>query len=136
MIEWLEHHRELDAVDACMLCSTAANLRISEIVGAPNWVVSLHMPLDIFKMNQTFHHDVDAALPTAGLRAVGHHCSRFFALADRLPTALQGTGSCLSCGVEKNNASASAMSSGCVSGAACPAPGTSRRVALGTCSHT
>ncbi len=27
----------------------AANLRISEIVDAPNWLVSLHFPLDIFR---------------------------------------------------------------------------------------
>ena len=35
--------------DAYLLCSTAANLRISEIVYAPNWVVSLHFPLYIFR---------------------------------------------------------------------------------------
>jgi acetamidase/formamidase len=49
MIEWLGNHRGLDAADAYMLCSTAGNLRISEIVDAPNWVVSLHFPLDIFE---------------------------------------------------------------------------------------
>jgi acetamidase/formamidase len=49
MIEWLGNYRGLDAADAYMLCSTAGHLRISEIVDAPNWVVSLHFPLDIFQ---------------------------------------------------------------------------------------
>lgn len=49
MIEWLQANRGLGASDAYLLCSTAANLRISEIVDAPNWVVSLHFPLGIFR---------------------------------------------------------------------------------------
>ena len=49
MIEWLGTNRGLEPADAYLLCSTAANLRISEIVNAPNWVVSLHFPLDIFR---------------------------------------------------------------------------------------
>ena len=48
MIEWLGENRGLEPADAYLLCSTAANLRISEIVDAPNWVVSLYFPLDIF----------------------------------------------------------------------------------------
>jgi acetamidase/formamidase len=32
------------AVDAYMLCSTCADLRISEIVDQPNWVVSFYFP--------------------------------------------------------------------------------------------
>jgi len=49
MIDWLGANRGLDPADAYLLCSTAAHLRISEIVDAPNWVVSLHFPLGIFR---------------------------------------------------------------------------------------
>jgi acetamidase/formamidase len=49
MIEWLGVNRGLEPADAYLLCSTAANLRISEVVDAPNWLVSLHFPLDIFR---------------------------------------------------------------------------------------
>jgi acetamidase/formamidase len=34
---------------AYSLCSVAADLRISEIVDAPNWIVSAYMPLSIFR---------------------------------------------------------------------------------------
>ena len=36
------------AVEAYMLCSVCADLRISEIVDQPNWVVSLYMPRIVF----------------------------------------------------------------------------------------
>ncbi len=41
-----EHH--LTPVDAYMLCSVCADLRISEIVDQPNWVVSLYFPRLVF----------------------------------------------------------------------------------------
>lgn len=47
MIEWLGHHHGLTPVDAYLLCSAIADLRIREIVDAPNWVVSLDLPLDV-----------------------------------------------------------------------------------------
>ena len=31
-----------------MLCSVTADLKISEIVDAPNWIVSAYFPLSIF----------------------------------------------------------------------------------------
>jgi formamidase len=34
----------IDPVDAYLLLSLAADLRVSEIVDMPNWVVSLHIP--------------------------------------------------------------------------------------------
>ncbi|WP_068109222.1 acetamidase/formamidase family protein [Tropicimonas marinistellae] len=40
--------RSIAAEDAYMLCSVAADLRISEIVDAPNWVVSCVIPRSIF----------------------------------------------------------------------------------------
>jgi acetamidase/formamidase len=34
---------------AYLLCSVAADLKISEIVDAPNWIVTAYMPLSIFQ---------------------------------------------------------------------------------------
>jgi acetamidase/formamidase len=34
----------MNAVDAYMLCSVCGDLRISEIVDQPNWVVSFYFP--------------------------------------------------------------------------------------------
>jgi acetamidase/formamidase len=39
---------DLTPVDACMLCSVCADLRISSIVDRPNWVVSLYFPRLVF----------------------------------------------------------------------------------------
>lgn len=49
MIDWLGDNHELTRSQAYLLCSTAADLMISEIVDAPNWIVSAYMPLSIFK---------------------------------------------------------------------------------------
>ncbi len=49
MIEWLADRHGLGWEQAYALCSVAANLQISEIVDAPNWVVSAQMPLSIFR---------------------------------------------------------------------------------------
>ncbi|MCY4248209.1 MAG: acetamidase/formamidase family protein [Chloroflexi bacterium] len=48
MLEWLTRNRSLTDSQAYCLCSVAGDLKISEIVDAPNWVVSFHMPLSIF----------------------------------------------------------------------------------------
>ena len=48
MIRWLGETKGLSAVDAYMLCSCAGDLKISEVVDQPNWVVSFHMPLAVF----------------------------------------------------------------------------------------
>ncbi len=44
MIDLLAARHALAAADAYMLCSVAGDLRISEIVDQPNWVVSFHLP--------------------------------------------------------------------------------------------
>ncbi len=49
MIEWLGENHGLAPSQAYCLCSAAADLKISEIVDAPNWIVSCYMPLSIFK---------------------------------------------------------------------------------------
>ncbi len=49
MIDLLSARHGLAAVEAYMLCSVAADLRISEIVDQPNWVVSLYFPRLVFE---------------------------------------------------------------------------------------
>ena len=48
MIDWLAATQGISRSQAYMLCSVAGDLKISEIVDAPNWVVSFHMPLAVF----------------------------------------------------------------------------------------
>ena len=48
MIDRLGRQHGLSAVDAYMLCSVCADLRISEIVDQPNWVVGLYFPRVVF----------------------------------------------------------------------------------------
>ncbi|MGM0592253.1 MAG: acetamidase/formamidase family protein [Halobacteriota archaeon] len=48
MIDHLTDRRGLSRHDAYVLCSVAVDLRISEIVNRPNWVVSAHLPEGIF----------------------------------------------------------------------------------------
>lgn len=48
MIELLGRSQGLSAIDAYMLCSVAGDLRISQIVDAPNWTASFHVPRRIF----------------------------------------------------------------------------------------
>jgi amidase len=49
MIDLLCATRGMSAVDAYMLCSTCGDLRISEIVDLPNWVVSFYFPRAVFE---------------------------------------------------------------------------------------
>jgi amidase len=44
MIDLLSARHGMSPVEAYMLCSVCADLRISEIVDQPNWVVSLYVP--------------------------------------------------------------------------------------------
>ncbi|MCA8879359.1 MAG: acetamidase/formamidase family protein [Rhodobacteraceae bacterium] len=48
MVDLLGARHGMAAVDAYMLASTCADLRIPEIVDAPNWVVSFHFPNAVF----------------------------------------------------------------------------------------
>ena len=48
MIELLGSLHGLAAADAYMLCSTCADLRVSEIVDRPNWVVAYYFPKIVF----------------------------------------------------------------------------------------
>ena len=48
MIDWLGREHGLDPLRAYLLCSVAVDLRISEIVDVPNFVVTAHCPLGLF----------------------------------------------------------------------------------------
>jgi acetamidase/formamidase len=47
LIEWLCREARLSAEDAYVLCSVAAELRISQVVDAPNWTVTAFFPLAV-----------------------------------------------------------------------------------------
>ncbi|NBF03080.1 acetamidase [Pseudomonas sp. Fl5BN2] len=47
-IDWLCREHQMPAEQAYMLCSVCGDLRISEIVDAPNWVVSFYFPNVVF----------------------------------------------------------------------------------------
>ncbi|HSK23706.1 MAG TPA: acetamidase/formamidase family protein [Egicoccus sp.] len=49
MIERLGRDHGIDAADAYALCSVAADLRIIEVVDAPNWVVGMDFSLDVLR---------------------------------------------------------------------------------------
>jgi acetamidase/formamidase len=49
MIDLLSQKRAMSAESAYMLCSVCADLRISEIVDRPNWVVSCYLPRLVFE---------------------------------------------------------------------------------------
>ena len=49
MIDWLKQEHGLNDHEALILCSVAMDLKISETVDAPNWLVSACMPLGIFR---------------------------------------------------------------------------------------
>ena len=49
MLEWLEHEHGLGREPAYVLMSAAVELRVSELVDAPNALVSAALPLDVFE---------------------------------------------------------------------------------------
>ncbi|ELY68713.1 acetamidase/formamidase family protein [Natrinema versiforme] len=52
LIDHLEAERGLERREAYMLCSVAVDLKINEVVNAPNWVVSAYLPEGIFPAEQ------------------------------------------------------------------------------------
>lgn len=49
MIDWLCATTQMSAIEAYMLCSVSGDLRISEIVDMPNWVVSFYFPKSVLR---------------------------------------------------------------------------------------
>ena len=48
MIDWLVDERGYTRQQAYAICSVAVDLRISEMVDVPNFIVSAFLPLEIF----------------------------------------------------------------------------------------
>ena len=48
MIEYLGREHGIASIDAYLLCSVACDLKVSEVVDAPNWIVTAYCPLSIF----------------------------------------------------------------------------------------
>lgn len=48
-IDWLQREKGLSREDAYILCSLAADLKISQIVDQPNWGVSAYVSLAVFR---------------------------------------------------------------------------------------
>ncbi|MFN8593816.1 MAG: acetamidase/formamidase family protein [Thermomicrobiales bacterium] len=49
MIAWLTRHHDLTPEEAYVLCCAVLDLKISEIVNPPNWIVAAYLPLGIFQ---------------------------------------------------------------------------------------
>ena len=49
MIEHVAKHHKMSPEQAYCLCGAAVDLKFSEIVDAPNWIVSAYLPLAIFR---------------------------------------------------------------------------------------
>jgi acetamidase/formamidase len=49
LIEWLTQSTHLSADEAYILASVTAELRISQVVDAPNWTVSAFFPLAVLE---------------------------------------------------------------------------------------
>ncbi len=52
MIDYLATEHRLTREQAYCLCGAAVDLKISEIVDVPNWIVSAYLPLGIFRKNK------------------------------------------------------------------------------------
>ena len=48
LIDWVQREHHLSAEDAYLLCSLAADLRISQIVNEPNFCVTATLPISVF----------------------------------------------------------------------------------------
>ncbi|MGE2772563.1 acetamidase/formamidase family protein [Rhodococcus sp. 1.20] len=47
MIEHMSKEYKLDPLDAYLLCSTVVDLKITEVVDTPNWIVSAYLPRSV-----------------------------------------------------------------------------------------
>lgn len=56
MIQYLSDSYDLSPEDAYLLSSLVVDLKISEVVDAPNWIVSAYVPLAIFDQHPGHRH--------------------------------------------------------------------------------
>jgi acetamidase/formamidase len=54
IIDYLSSEHNMTREQAYCLCGAAVDLKISEVVDAPNWIVSAYLPLSIFATRPTF----------------------------------------------------------------------------------
>ena len=64
MIDYLASNYDMTREQAYCLCGAAVDLRISEIVDAPNWIVSAYLPLSIFKKSKPAAKSISRARKT------------------------------------------------------------------------
>jgi acetamidase/formamidase len=64
MIDYLAAEHDMTREQAYCLCGAAVDLKISEIVDAPNWIVSAYLPLSIFKQSQASVKSVSGSKQT------------------------------------------------------------------------
>jgi acetamidase/formamidase len=67
MIDFLAYEHSMTREQAYCLCGAAVDLKISEIVDAPNWIVSAYLPMSIFRSHNVAPKSV-AAKPKAKAR--------------------------------------------------------------------
>lgn len=49
MVDFLVNEHALTREEAYLLCSVAVDLKVSEVVDPPNWIISAYLPLSIFQ---------------------------------------------------------------------------------------
>jgi acetamidase/formamidase len=64
MIDYLASAYDMTREQAYCLCGAAVDLKISEIVDAPNWIVSAYLPLSIFRQRKSATRSVSRAKKT------------------------------------------------------------------------
>lgn len=67
MIDYLASKHDMTREQAYCLCGAAVDLKISEIVDAPNWIVSAYLPLSIFKQSKAASKSTSTAKKTKPL---------------------------------------------------------------------
>ena len=55
MIEYLSEEYQMERWEAYVLSSIVVDLKISEVVDKPNWIVSAHLPQSIFHAHAFIH---------------------------------------------------------------------------------
>jgi len=68
MIDYLSSEHNMTREQAYCLCGAAVDLKISEIVDAPNWIVSAYLPLSLFVKKAAPQRAAAKAKPKAKAR--------------------------------------------------------------------
>ena len=68
MIEHLGRERGLSREDAYILCALAGDLKITEVVDVPNWMVGMFVPDAVFVSWSRFQADAIVTAQTLAMR--------------------------------------------------------------------